>query len=468
MVDGSGTYFKEGRGPCDNRECHVYLGFLERERLKLERSPAATTPSRKCQEALLWILDQGGGTDCTRILLRATDIMAGCPDSFCLMYEKYRFWGVYGTLLGELIARDGKTHADVHSESLWLDLYDRFKKADWPLRASIIQCVQKVALQVQAIFIESDRHFNPFWDTVDMLRVSINNAVKINPQSPGLRRAIGAAVDLCYRLAQRGAALCALPEHQMPLQVEVSLAKIAADLLRWIVSADLPINPGLTNWHWTMGIIAQHTKSRRRREVQHVLSDIAGHLDQLREQERRASVRLRYDKMLGDLIPLLQDRGVADPRKVMRQGDEACQVTFRSGEGHAIGSVAGVIRNVDPYRLLGFCVEASDVQTQTTADKEVGLTRNYVDDFPCRAMEAIFAGSEGSVHVEDVELSFQYTIEDRPIPLSTTAKIVRAWPLPDRPGVGLAILAPMSMKGSLSPTWQEYLSQCRDAGRYQP
>ena len=463
-------------GPCTCYEYHPRLRAFEKEIERLRNPQTSQSASKKCMETMLWLMAPRDGlhVDCTRFLLRAERILRKPPKRFCELYRSY--WAVYGALLGTLLLREGETRYQVCSEAIWRDLADQFREApepQWDVRADLIECFQYLALrQVQAVAEVSSVHFAPFWQTFDLFSAYLQGAFDSVTETPGsLKRALTDYVELWHSLTLKLVHYAKSNSgYTIPLEVQKRLAGEGQALLGYIRRAQLTYGEGLRKWGINLKELTDHLAEDRHSDIQKVFDSIAEQLDAFRKTKERMGMveRENYERVFSNVMWRLRKvRRKGGLRKEMLPSDTSCDLLLRSPDGEVQAS--GSIENVCARTCKGFAVRTSGIFVDRCYDRPEDESGSEVDGFKCRRILALSDRNPQSIEIEEIDITLRYSGAAGKTSLRFLCRIMRAWPLNNGEGTGLAILAPRSVEEELRENWhgwQDYVDKLPTTGRY--
>ena len=151
----------------------------------------------------------------------------------------------------------------------------------------------------------------------------------------------------------------------------------------------------------------------------------------------------------------------------MLHSDTSCDLLLRGRDGQVPAS--GSIENVCARTCKGFAVRTSGIHADRCYDRQEDYSGSEVDGFPCRKILAHRDGNPEAIELEDVDITLQYSGAPGETSLRFHSKIMRAWPLNNGEGTGLAILAPRNVEEELRENWegwQDYVDKLPATGRY--
>jgi hypothetical protein len=235
-----------------------------------------------------------------------------------------------------------------------------------------------------------------------------------------------------------------------------------------IVKSNFRSNEGLGRWQEAISCLVEHVGRPRRIEFQKVCDSIA---DQLKKhtdiQGQEAPEAMRYKPILENLMPRLHGRPHANPRRFMREDDKRCELRLAAGDGCT--TIPATVEDVCPSRYAGFRVETDAVRVITAFDHDVGLCDVWLDhEFRARRIDAFVVPESKTRTFDAAHLSLEFhSSPGEKRNLRVPCRIVRAWPLKDRDGTGMALLAAEEDRKALPAEWREYVDRLPSPARCQ-
>jgi hypothetical protein len=441
------TWSGEGKGPCECYAHHDKIAALY-DLFTIGKEGAT-------KKALDWLFKPKYlNFNCTRFLLRLKDILKNPPKAFTFDQQR-EYWHAYGTLLGELIRRDGMTPITINSNANWSELRTKFVEtgADaWEKRQLIIECVScAVERCAVLVLLTSSDHFSSFWNSFgDFLEfIDIGFEVK-EPQPNGLCAAFNACVFLSDSLCRVALAVSSAKQANLNHAFE-KLADLNNRLLLHLTKTE-SAQRGLSVERWIAAVtsLLQCPEIRNAPGVQKIFFEIAVSLYERAKEESIPEIRSFYEQKLKTLIPALQNREEAPPRKSPVTLDQKkCKINFFNSENQNLPS-NGVIKNICARTYAGFCIECEGVYIGPRVDH-------------CNIpIEARLKETQNTVNINSLQI---IALSSNSEEITFICRIKRAWPLTQ--GTGFA-LEHAGTDNEVTDSWKRYIDSLPNAGRYQP
>lgn len=407
-----------------------------------------------CTAALRRLQVEGPNVDCPRLLIYAQRVLESHPSKPCGSDRICALWETYGILLALLL--ENGTNTD-----LWVRLQQRYEEATashWDVRAGIMRSLCSLAgTRLQDVLPPHGRHFEPFWETWKYCTAYIDAALNITLRHPkSLQSAVAACVELLFKVVLQWPG-----DPTEDKRLHVTLADASRKLLGFIRRSQVSYEDGLERWNDLLTALTNKLAAPREASVREILSEIANDLDQWRRVETRPEQKANLRIILPNLMWRLHQRRYAGPRIQLPGPVKACELVLLGNFGRI--PLKASIEDVCPTTCRGFRIETSSLNIDRRFEKDVGCTSDRVGDYVCREIEGHLANPDRRITARDCEWTVRYHGADS---ITFSGKIMRAWPLEQVGGTGLALLA-TNEDGNLAQ-WGKFVNDSGTAARYSP
>lgn len=409
----------------------------------------------KCHQGLLWLKASVEEIDCPRFLLRVREVMRG--KSARLADGPALFWETYGDVLGELLRREAERGDSVDSATIWAELSDDFRVQSvnpWSQRAARIQCFTRAARRCHRVLANRrSAHYTDFWRSIEYFTAYLVATQRSPvPLTSDFTIAAKYLLEMWYQIVDaldsNGRAISDDPRGHL------ALTRMGYYLFGILDTMNLLGSQLLNTWFTPMRRVAGESAGRSS-GVQAYLDDLARDIAIRFQEEASQEVRQRLRRIQLEMLPMVHRRAPRPPRLSMEPEDEQCEVEL-------LGAVplthTATIIDVCEQHVFGFYIAIRAVRIHDLYDGPRGLTGEFVAEWPCR--EIAISAAVGSVIVlRDVSLRIWFAAKSRSI--VGRCKVLRAWPLEDLNGIGLAVIGDPADQVSMKPEYEAWMAYVR-------